>query len=94
MASRTASFGSFVSKRFVAIVLLAAAAIAGMTGAYALHAVQLGSAAPAAATTSQFVNGAAQGDSLRRHGTQYIGGAEVSPAAPRDPSDQRGGPKA
>jgi hypothetical protein len=94
MESRTAaSIGSYVSKRFVAIALIAAAAVLGMTGAYVLRAVVPGSAAPAATTQAQFVNGPAQGDSLRHHGTQSLGGVEISPAAPRDPSDWRGGPK-
>ena len=92
MASRTASVSTHVSKWFVAIALIAAAAVIGMTAAYVVRAFAGGSAAPAA-TTVQFVSGAAQGDSLRRHGTQYVGGAAISPAAPRDARDQRGGPR-
>ena len=91
MDSRTALRGSFVSKQFVAVALIIAAALLGLSGALALH--QLVPAGATPASNLQFVNGSAWDNSDRRHGTQSIGGVDASPAAYRSPGDQRGGPK-
>jgi hypothetical protein len=91
--SRTALRGSFVSRYAVAIALIVAAAMLGLTGAVVLRQVLPAAPARAASSTLQFVSGPAWGDSDRRHGTQSAGGVEVSPAAYRPPSDRRGGPQ-
>jgi hypothetical protein len=91
MNSRTALRGSFVSKHFVAMALILAAALLGLTGALAIH--ELVPAGVAPSNTLQFVNGSAWDSSDRRHGTQAVGGIDVSPAAYRSPGDQRGGPR-
>jgi hypothetical protein len=93
MESRTALRGSFVSKRFVAVALVIAAILLGMTAAYAAHALAAGAAGNSAALSAHFAAGPAWDDTNRRHGTQSVGGPEAGQLGYREPSGQRGGPK-
>ena len=90
MDSRTAFRGSVVSKRLVAILLIVMAAIAGMTGAFVLRQLLPGATVPAVSTVT-FAHGSAWDDKDRKHGTQTVGGVEVSPADAPDPGGQTRG---